>query len=75
MFGALGVAVYLGHLAEVFDDPQIRHRGMRIDRDGVPGVRAPFRFSDAELALDHASPKLGEHTATVLARLRGETPD
>ncbi|MGG7646207.1 CaiB/BaiF CoA transferase family protein [Rhodovulum sp. YNF3179] len=65
----------INDLAEVFDDPQIRHRGMRIDRDGVPGVRSPFRFSDAGLALNHASPKLGEHTAAVLARLRGETPD
>ncbi|WP_370273349.1 CaiB/BaiF CoA transferase family protein [Pseudooceanicola nitratireducens] len=44
---------------EVFDDPQVVARGMRIDPEGVPGVRGPFRFSDAELKLERASPKLG----------------
>ena len=50
----------INDLAEVFDDPQVRARGMRIDPDGVPGVRAPFRFSDADLSLARPSPKLGE---------------
>jgi crotonobetainyl-CoA:carnitine CoA-transferase CaiB-like acyl-CoA transferase len=45
---------------QVFADPQIKARGMRIDLDGVPGVRSPFAFSDAELALDRPSPRLGE---------------
>ncbi len=49
----------INDLAEVFDDPQVRARGMQIDPEGIPGVRAPFRFSDAELVLDRASPKLG----------------
>ncbi|MEC7667703.1 MAG: CoA transferase, partial [Pseudomonadota bacterium] len=43
---------------EVFADPQVKARGMQISPDGVPGVRSPFKFSDAELVLDHASPKL-----------------
>ncbi len=46
-------------LDEVYADPQIVARGMRIDPDGVPGVRTPIRFSDAELSLGKASPKLG----------------
>ncbi len=45
---------------EVFADPQIVHRGMRVELDGVPSVRSPIKFSDAELNLRHASPKLGE---------------
>ena len=45
---------------DVFADPQIVHRGMRVELDGVPGVRSPIKFSDAELNLRHASPKLGE---------------
>ena len=45
----------------VFEDPQVRARGMRIDLDGIPGVRSPFSFSEGELALDHPSPRKGEH--------------
>lgn len=50
----------INDLSEVFEDPQVKARGMRVELDGVPGVRGPFRFSDAELALDRPSPKLGE---------------
>ena len=50
----------INDLAEVFDDPQVQARGMKITPEGVPGVRSPFRFSDADLVLDRASPKLGE---------------
>ncbi|MCA3510414.1 MAG: CoA transferase [Rhodobacter sp.] len=51
----------INDLAEVFADPQIRHRGLKITVQGVPGVRSPFTFSDATLALDRPAPKLGEH--------------
>lgn len=44
-------------LEQVFADPQVIARGMRIDLEGVPGVRSPFRFSGAELALDRPSPR------------------
>ena len=50
----------INDLAEVFDDPQVQARGMKIAPEGVPGVRSPFRFSDADLVLDRASPKLGK---------------
>jgi len=46
---------------DVFADPQFIARQMRIGPDGVPGLRTPIRFSDAELKLDKRSPKLGEH--------------
>ena len=45
----------------VFDDPQVKARGMRLDLDGIPGVRTPLTFSDAELALNRPSPRKGEH--------------
>ena len=45
----------------VFEDPQVRARGMRIDLDGIPGVRSPFTFSEGELALDRPSPRKGAH--------------
>jgi glutaryl-CoA transferase len=47
-------------LDEVMADPQVLARGMQIELDGVPGIRAPFRFSDAELALHRPAPRLGE---------------
>ena len=44
----------------VFADPQVKARGLRVDLDGVPGVRSPFAFSDADLALDRPSPRKGQ---------------
>ncbi len=46
-------------LSEVFADPQVIARGMRIEADGVPGVRSPIRFREAELSLDRGAPELG----------------
>lgn len=63
-------------VADVFVDPQIEHRQMRVDtpHSGAaagtsPGVRTPIRFSAAELALERGVPRLGEHTAEVLAEI------
>jgi crotonobetainyl-CoA:carnitine CoA-transferase CaiB-like acyl-CoA transferase len=50
----------INDLAEVFADPQVIARGMRTESDGVPGVRPPFRFSDAEIAPHRPAPGLGE---------------
>ncbi|MDU9005207.1 CaiB/BaiF CoA transferase family protein [Sedimentitalea todarodis] len=50
----------INDLDEAMADPQVVARGMQIELDGVPGIRAPFRFSDAELALHRPAPKLGE---------------
>ena len=51
----------INRLDEVFADPQIIARGMRVELGGMAGVRSPFVFSDAELALDRPSPIHGEH--------------
>ena len=45
-------------VGQAFEDPQIQHRGMQISPEGIPGVRGPWKFSDAELALDKSAPKL-----------------
>ncbi|MDE4144922.1 MAG: CaiB/BaiF CoA-transferase family protein [Pseudophaeobacter sp. bin_em_oilr2.035] len=47
-------------IGQAFDDPQIQHRGMQIAPEGVPGVRGPWKFSDAELALEKSAPKLAK---------------
>lgn len=59
----------INDMADVFADPQIVHRGLVADREGVPGVRTPIRFSDADLSLDHAAPKLDAHGPAIRARL------
>jgi crotonobetainyl-CoA:carnitine CoA-transferase CaiB-like acyl-CoA transferase len=51
----------INDLADVFADPQVIARRMRLDIDGIPGVRSPFTFSAADLALERPAPKLGEH--------------
>ena len=51
----------INRLDEMFADPQVIARGLRVDLGGMAGVRSPFVFSDAELALDRPSPMHGEH--------------
>lgn len=74
-----GVGVPAGPIntvEDVFDDPQIIARGMKIDMPDVntkggvqSGVRTPIRFSDSELCLDTRAPRLGEHTQEILQRI------
>lgn len=56
-------------VADVFADPQFQSRGMRIEADGVPGLRTPIRMSGATLDTSRRSPKLGEHTKAILAEI------
>ena len=50
----------INRLDEVFADPQVVARGLRVELGGMAGVRSPFVFSEAELALDRPSPLHGE---------------
>lgn len=64
----------INNLAQVFADPQIRHRNMRIERPHpeagtVPLVSNPVRFDGIALNADTAPPALGEHTRDVLQKL------
>jgi crotonobetainyl-CoA:carnitine CoA-transferase CaiB-like acyl-CoA transferase len=61
-------------IGEVFADPQVVHRAMRIDLPhgggaSLPSVRTPIVMSETPLVSDRASPMLGEHTAEILAEL------
>jgi crotonobetainyl-CoA:carnitine CoA-transferase CaiB-like acyl-CoA transferase len=64
----------LNTLDEVFDDPQVRHLGLRQDvphpRVGTVGlVRNGLRMSDTPPDIRSAAPELGEHTDEILAIL------
>lgn len=52
-------------IAEAFADPQFVARAVRVDIDGVGGLRTPIVFSDSALALDRRPPRLGEHSQAV----------
>ncbi len=63
-------------LEQVFADPQVIHRGMRIDRPSaaakggtIPGVRTPIIIGGQPMAAERPSPRLGEHTAEVLREI------
>ena len=58
----------INDLEKVFADPQVVARGMQISPQGIPGVRSPMSFSDADLQLDRPAPKLGEHQDQVVGK-------
>jgi crotonobetainyl-CoA:carnitine CoA-transferase CaiB-like acyl-CoA transferase len=72
---ALGVpAGPINDVAAVFEDPQVIHRGLRLDLVGpdgarVPGVASPFVLDGERLVGDGPSPMLGADTDAVLATL------
>ena len=51
----------INNVAEVFADPQVIARGMRIEREGVPGVASPIVIDGVRQVSDTPSPRLGEH--------------
>lgn len=64
----------INNIGEMFADPQVVARGMKIeldDGDGnrLPGVRAPMVMSETPLVYQRPSPRLGEHTEEILAEL------
>jgi crotonobetainyl-CoA:carnitine CoA-transferase CaiB-like acyl-CoA transferase len=66
----------INDLAQVFDNPQVQARDMRIaiereDAGPVPLVRNPVRFSQTPTVARRAPPRLGEHTEEVLREVLG----
>ncbi len=61
-------------IGEMFEEPQIKSRGMRIDLTDfegnvIPGVRTPILMSKTPLCYDAPSPRLGQHNDEVMAEL------
>ncbi|GGH05911.1 CoA transferase [Alsobacter metallidurans] len=61
-------------VADVFEDLQARHRGMRVDLPAphaaggsIPSIRSPLVLDGQPMVAQRPSPGLGEHTNEVLA--------
>lgn len=69
----------INDLAQVFEEPQVKARGVRIELQHAAGgklpmVASPMRFSHTPLDYRQAPPLLGEHTEAVLGGLLGRSP-
>lgn len=63
---------------QVFEDPQVRHRGLRVDLQRADGstvatIASPLRLQGTPPVYDRAPPTLGDSTDAVLAELLGFT--
>lgn len=66
----------INDLAQVFADPQVQARGLRLDLpnnlgSSTPQVASPLRLSASPVEYRNAPPLLGEHSDDVLQRLLG----
>ncbi|MBX9753864.1 MAG: CoA transferase [Pseudomonadaceae bacterium] len=64
----------INNLAQVFADPHVQARGLRLDLPhslggSTPQVASPLRLSATPVEYRNAPPLLGEHTDAVLQRL------
>ncbi len=67
-------------IEEAFDEPQLLHRGARIDlphptAGSAPGVANPLRLSESPVDYRLAPPLLGQHTLEVLTEVLGMDDD
>ena len=66
-------------LEQVFADPHVQARGLRVDVPhpvvgNTPGVASPLRFSKTPVQYRRAAPALGSDNETVLAGLQAGAP-
>ena len=68
----------INDVAQVFEEPQVKARGVRIELEHgagakLPLVASPMRFSDTPIEYRLAPPLLGAHTEEVLRALLGKS--
>ena len=60
----------INNLAQVFEEPQVKARELRMELDApygkVSSIRSPMRFSETPLEFKHPAPVLGQHSDDVL---------
>jgi crotonobetainyl-CoA:carnitine CoA-transferase CaiB-like acyl-CoA transferase len=64
----------INSIAEVFEQEQIKHRGMRMDlphpkSGSVPQVANPIKFAATPLEYNRAPPTLGQHSDEILREI------
>ena len=66
----------INDLEQVFNDPQVAYRGMKLDLPSkaakggsIPGVRTPIVIDGWRSASERPAPLLGEHTAEILKEI------
>ncbi len=70
----------INNIAQVFEEPQVKARGVRIELEHaaagkLPLVASPMRFSGTPLEYHLPPPLLGEHTDEVLKELLGKSAE
>ncbi|MBI2994547.1 MAG: CoA transferase [Gammaproteobacteria bacterium] len=70
----------INSIEQAFNDPQVLHRGMKVELNHplsgkVPGVGSPIKFSETRLDYRKAPPLLGEDTERVLTNVLRKSPD
>ena len=64
---AVGVpAGPLNDIAQAWDDPQVKARGLMAEVDGRRFVRTPIKMSATPVAVAHGPAEVGQHTRQVL---------
>jgi crotonobetainyl-CoA:carnitine CoA-transferase CaiB-like acyl-CoA transferase len=68
----------INNVAQVFEEPQVKARGIRLKLDhpaagALDSVASPMRFSGTPLSFERAPPLLGQHTDEVLRGLLGKS--
>ncbi len=66
----------INNMKEVFEDPQVQHRQLRVDMPHPSGgtasvVRSPLRLSETPVEYRLAPPTLGQHNEEILKGLLG----
>ncbi|MBI1814083.1 MAG: CoA transferase [Deltaproteobacteria bacterium] len=56
-------------IAEVFEDPQVKHRGLLPVVEGQRALGSPLKFSDTPPRTPSLPPDFGQHTGEVLQQL------
>jgi len=68
----------INNMKEVFEDPQVQHRQLRVDMPHPSGgmasvVRSPLRLSETPVEYRLAPPTLGQHNEEILKDLLGRS--
>jgi crotonobetainyl-CoA:carnitine CoA-transferase CaiB-like acyl-CoA transferase len=67
----------INDVAQVFEEPQVKARGVRIELEHaaagkLPLVASPMRFSETPIEYRQAPPLVGEHTEEILRAVLGK---